>query len=239
MKFACHALISLVWCIGSVLVEAEGPIQHRKLITAPFGKAVSGRYIIVLNGKVRDVRSKAKVLLQNSGATIDFEYGTVFEGLAVNGLAAKYLTSIIDDDMILSVEEDQIFTVNQSFEQTQSNPENWGLDRIDKRLLPLDNAYGYTYTGKGVYIFIMDTGIYLSHNEFGGRAVCDLNLISFENCDDKIGHGSHVAGLAAGAKVSSILCFYFSVDIVNLMKFLYSVIVWCCKRCIHRFNQSF
>jgi subtilisin family serine protease len=213
MKFSCHVLISLVWCIGSILVEAEGTIQHRKLITAPFGSAISGRYIIILNGKVGDVLSKARSLLQNSGATIDFEYDTVFKGFAVNGLVAKFLTTIIDDDMIVSVEEDQVITEDQTFQQTQSNPLNWGLDRIDKRTLPFDNVYGYTYTGKGVYVYTIDSGINLSHNEFGGRAECGLSVISGENCDDYRGHGSHVAGLAAGANVrSNLSCFYFSMN---------------------------
>jgi subtilisin family serine protease len=201
MRFVCHALISLVWIFGATVIDADGTIQHRKLITVPIGTAISERYIIVLNDKIGDVLSKAKDLLQNSGATIDYEYETVFKGFAVNGLVSKFLTRILDDDMIVSAEEDQVVTEDQSFQQTQSNPANWGLDRVDQLNLPLDNTYGYTYTGKGVYIFTIDSGINLSHNEFGGRAECGLSLISGENCDDYRGHGSHVAGLAGGATV--------------------------------------
>ncbi len=43
------------------------------------------------------------------------------------------------------------------------------LDRIDQRNLPLDNEYTYTSTGKGVYAYILDTGIYAYHQEFRGR----------------------------------------------------------------------
>lgn len=201
MKLFSVLWTTFLWSIGSVFVNATEQIQHRKLITASLGKAISGRYIVVLNGNVADVVSKAKSLLQGSDATVDYEYDTVFKGFAVNGLVAKFLTIILDDDMVLSVEEDEVVSEDASFKTTQSNPPNWGLDRIDQRSLSFDSAYGYTYTGKGVYIFLLDSGINLSHNEFTGRAYCALSVISGENCDDYRGHGTHVAGIASGTTV--------------------------------------
>lgn len=191
----------MLWSIGSVLVIAGEQIEHRKLIKASLGKAISGRYIVVLNGKVSDVLSKAKSLLQGSDATIDYEYDTVFKGFAVNGLVAKFLTIVLDDDMVLSVEEDEVVTEDGSFQFTQSSPPSWGLDRIDQISRSLDSTYRYTYTGKGVYIFTIDSGINLNHNEFVGRGYCGYSAISGENCDDYRGHGSHVSGIAGGTTV--------------------------------------
>src|SRR5437764_4468371 len=51
-----------------------------------------------------------------------------------------------------------------------ANGDPWGLDRIDQGALPLSRTYSYTSTGAGVHAYIIDTGIWTLHPEFGGRA---------------------------------------------------------------------
>jgi len=67
-----------------------------------------------------------------------------------------------------------------------------------------------TKTGKGVHIYVMDTGVRASHNDFGGRVVPTVDTVSGggrvkecsssdRNCAaDDNGHGTHCAGTAAG-----------------------------------------
>jgi len=82
-------------------------------------------------------------------------------------------------------------------EEVQTNAP-WGLDRIDQRQLPLDTLFHYFQNaGANVDLYVMDTGILLSHSEFGGRAIFGINTADQNNTDCN-GHGTAVAGVAGG-----------------------------------------
>ena len=62
----------------------------------------------------------------------------------------------------------------------------------------VDNKYEYSLTGKGVEIYIFDTGVNPTHEEFSDRVSCGYSAVSGEDCTDYRGHGSHVTGTAIG-----------------------------------------
>ncbi len=75
---------------------------------------------------------------------------------------------------------------------------SWGLDRIDQRALPLDKSFVPDGDGAGVHIYINDTGVTRTA-DLGDRLSSDcFSTIVFRGCDDGHGHGTHVAGTAAG-----------------------------------------
>ena len=67
----------------------------------------------------------------------------------------------------------------------------WHLDRIDQHTARLDGRFKPPFTGKGVDIFILDSGIRYSHRVFGGRAKFGgYDYTQRERGQDCHGHGT-------------------------------------------------
>lgn len=163
-----------------------------------FKGEITGKYIV----KLKDSTSKAKVFgqLKNSNITHDWKLIHGFAGDldtdAVNTLHASPDVEYISEDGIVHT----FVTV------TQTNAP-WGLLRLIQaaKLSNQDTSaltYSYTYdatAGAGVDIYIVDTGVFTAHSQFGGRARWGATFGGYADADGN-GHGTHVAGTAAGSQ---------------------------------------
>ncbi len=81
-------------------------------------------------------------------------------------------------------------------------PNAWGIDRINQRNLPLDDNSAMVGDGTGVNVYVIDSGILTTHQEFGGRVRPGYSAIGNENdWVDCNGHGTHASGTIGSSEV--------------------------------------
>lgn len=64
-------------------------------------------------------------------------------------------------------------------------------------------AWSAGYDGKGVKIAVLDTGVDATHADLKGQVIGAKNFTTSPDTTDKVGHGTHVASIAAGTGAKS------------------------------------
>ncbi len=155
--------------------------------------ALTDRYIVTLEDDVATTPTEAARRAEARGAEVSYVYSSALRGYAAS-LPQALLSVLLADPDVAAVEPDREVRL------TASQPDApYGLDRIDQRALPLSTSYDYTATGAGVTAYVIDTGIRVSHQDFGGRAVSGFDAVDGGSAEDCNGHGTHVAGTVGGA----------------------------------------
>jgi subtilisin family serine protease len=202
---ACLILLAGVLGMKSVLPAQPQPAS---VINQRSPRVIPGQYIVVFkqdkalfasnSGTARQQVLAAEETVKRLGGTVGFTYTS-----AVIGFSAKLPPSALEAlramPGVAYIEADQIVSLNTIQPPNPPTPPPLGLDRIDRRLLPLNNTYTYSETGMGVNVYVIDSGIWTPHTDFGGRASGAFTTIADgHGTDDCNGHGTHVAGIIGG-----------------------------------------
>ncbi|HEY5839220.1 MAG TPA: S8 family peptidase, partial [Pyrinomonadaceae bacterium] len=194
------ALFIVAALVSSILFfSSPASSQGWKEKVRKSAKKIENNYVVVLDDSVIGERGEysiadymAEDMARNYRGKLKHVYKHAINGFSVE-MSEEDAEKMAQDYRVLFVEEDGIFTTDA----TQTNPP-WGLDRIDQRNRPLSATYTYNWTGSGVRVYVIDTGIRTAHSQFGGRAsnVFDVNGGNGQDCN---GHGTHVAGTVGGS----------------------------------------
>jgi hypothetical protein len=206
----CHkaaVIIGLMCRMGTGdALAGDGPIRRN-------AHALSQHYIVNV---LQPEHVEAMVThAQGYGARVARSWRFASNGFAIEapeGIAV----ALSHDPRVAFVEEDSLVPVLLGCPATQVYPTSgcadgavpWQLDRMDDNIYSrLDGRYTYCYTGNGVRIYVEDSGVRASHDDFalGGGQTRVLQGVSIVQdghpaTDDLASHGTAVASLAAGRK---------------------------------------
>ena len=198
MKKMAFLIVAALFCAG-LFFNAPVSSQGHKEKVRKNANRIENNYIVVLDDSVVGERGEYSIagymaddMARSYRGKVKHVYKHALNGFSVE-MSEADAEAMSQDYRVAFVEEDGIMTADA----TQTNPP-WGLDRIDQRNLPLNATYNYNWTGSGVRVYVIDTGIRTTHNQFGGRASNVFDAFG-GNGSDCNGHGTHVAGTVGGS----------------------------------------
>jgi subtilisin len=114
--------------------------------------------------------------------------------MGVSGDLARYLQGYRDGvAQLVDSLADTTTAANQPLAATAlvDGAATWGLQATKV----LDSGY----SGRGIKIAVLDTGLDLAHPDFVGRLITAKSFITGQDAQDLVGHGTHCIGTACGS----------------------------------------
>lgn len=179
-------------------------------------QTIPDEYVVQFTEDATDATIAAHMTsVRASGSTIMAEYNfSTFRGYAMRAPKGAVLSTasfaFLSGAEVLLYEHNQVmkassplkgnFTPHARTFAADCNLQEqatWGLVRTAESALYIDGLYPWNsdFSGSGVFVYIVDTGIYLEHNDFERRAIWGFDAVDDPSPEtDLNGHGTHCAG---------------------------------------------
>lgn len=166
------------------------------------GEVIPNEYLVVFSKEATEELRRAHFAHLNTRLASasfqvmsEFNINNDFTGYAAT-LDTEALHVVRRMPLVAYVERNQVFRVTDC---TLQEGATWGLVRVSERALKIRGDYKYDLDAANVDAYVIDTGIYVQHSEFEGRASWGTDTIDRPPREvDGHGHGTHVAGTVGG-----------------------------------------
>jgi len=190
LVFGVLLLVGICFAVDVRVIDPENSIESRYLIVFHEGVTSNQR-----GAHLTELYQSFKNEEFPNAIRKIFSIGDTYKGYSAY-LSASMLEIIKKSPLIASIEQDSKIFATQSC--AQQNGATWGIDRISEIPINLDGVFRYdNNAGAAADSYIIDTGIQINHQDFGGRALWGANFADTVN-NDCNGHGTHVAGTVGG-----------------------------------------
>jgi len=170
------------------------------------GEHVHGEYLITYH--LNTTSEDASIHFIHMAESFDIEFLHTWNTGFHKGFAAKIPDDVLEvlqnDPLVMAIETNGIVHLEQACDGRVGVVTGlWGLARVSysgdvSSGLPLEFVFPTT-GGSGVEVYVVDTGVLTTHQQFGGRARFGANYVTGEGNSDGNGHGTHCAGTVAGS----------------------------------------
>ena len=184
--------------------HAASAAAHATSIDDP--EIIPGSYVV---GFKRDATSTAstadlaKSVAKFAGGSVEQTYPKNMQGFELGGTpeAAARASELDAVEFVIPARRTQLSDKISQPHPTEGSL-SWGLDRIDQADLPLNQKFNPNGDGSGVTVYVIDSGVRDTNQDFSGRVKFGPDFSKRINSVpagvDCNGHGTHVAGTIGG-----------------------------------------
>jgi len=188
--------------IGGVPVFEYHAVQSGSASLSELEDGQEQEWILILSPKTTEAQLQSLCGMNTNGCNLVGHPKGGVPFVEMRATEAKLGQVIANNQAVVKfVTPDQQDTMIPEIEEVGVQGATWGLNRIGSDSSDRNGG------GAGVTIYVQDTGVRVTHQEFGGRASSALDVTSGSavECNgdlscaaDRQGHGTHCAGTAGG-----------------------------------------
>ncbi len=137
-----------------------------------------------------------KNIITNTGKQIKYEYPSI-KSVATT-LSSEEIKSMVANPYVVKIWLDDIVTINNDI-STANEGEVTIQGFIANDTVNAASVRSQGYTGKGIVVAVLDTGLRKTHLEFQGKVVAEYDFVNSDSdATDDHGHGTAVSSLICG-----------------------------------------